>query len=140
MLAHQSPEPCLQRNAVQAPGYRLVHAAVERQPDLRGLGNQAKHCIQARVLDLRWLAPLPVDDLVRAASATGRLFIADETRRSGGVGEGIIAEVIDAGFTGPIARVSSRDSFVPLGDAAELVLLSEDDIVAGVIAMMGAPG
>ena len=37
---------------------------------------------------------------------------------------------MDAGFRGRIARVTSKDSFVPLGDAARLVLVAEDEIVA----------
>jgi 2-oxoisovalerate dehydrogenase E1 component len=84
--------------------------------------------IRPRVLDLRWLSPLPVEDLLREANATGRVLVADETRHSGGVGEGVIAALVENGFTGRIARVASRDSFVPLGDAANLVLLGEDDI------------
>ncbi|MFI6496173.1 thiamine pyrophosphate-dependent enzyme [Nonomuraea typhae] len=83
-----------------------------------------------RVLDLRWLAPLPVEDLLRAAELTGKVLIADETRRSGGVSEGILAELIDAGFTGDVARATSSDSFIPLGDAAAHVLLSEEEIEA----------
>ena len=52
----------------------------------------------------------------------------DETRHSGGVGEGVVTALVEAGFTGPIQRVASQDSFVPLGAAAEHVLLSEDEI------------
>lgn len=81
-----------------------------------------------RVLDLRWLSPLPVEDLLQAAELTGRVLIADETRRSGGVSESVVAELIDAGFTGRIARVTSSDSFIPLGDASRHVLLSEHEI------------
>ena len=33
-------------------------------------------------------APLPVDDVVREARATGRLLVVDETRRTGGVARG----------------------------------------------------
>ncbi len=84
--------------------------------------------IGCRVLDLRWLAPLPVADLLRAAELTGRVLIADETRRTGGVSESVMAALLDSGFTGPIARVTSRDSFVPLGPAAQTVLMSEADI------------
>lgn len=81
-----------------------------------------------RVLDLRWLAPLPVDDLLREATTTGRVLVVDETRRSGGVSEGILATLIDAGYQGALARVTSEDSFVPLGNAARQVLLSEETI------------
>jgi 2-oxoisovalerate dehydrogenase E1 component len=84
--------------------------------------------VRARVLDLRWLAPLPVDDLLREAGATGRVLVVDETRRTGGVSEGVIAALVDAGFEGKIARVASKDSFIPLGDASGLVLVSEGEI------------
>ncbi|HEX2400717.1 MAG TPA: thiamine pyrophosphate-dependent enzyme, partial [Mycobacterium sp.] len=50
--------------------------------------------VRARVVDLRWLAPLPVSDMIREASATGRVLIVDETRATGGVGEGVLAELL----------------------------------------------
>jgi 2-oxoisovalerate dehydrogenase E1 component len=89
------------------------------------------------VLDQRWLAPLPVDDLVREAGAVGRVLVVDETRRSGGVSEGVIAALVDRGFTGPLARVASVDSFIPLGAAAHHVLVSEDDIERAALAICG---
>ncbi|TDD88673.1 MFS transporter [Actinomadura darangshiensis] len=84
--------------------------------------------VRCRVLDLRWLAPLPVEDLLREARATGAVLVADETRRTGGVSEGVLTALADAGFQGRTARVASEDSFIPLGDAAYHVLLSEDAI------------
>ncbi|AYY15468.1 MFS transporter [Actinobacteria bacterium YIM 96077] len=86
--------------------------------------------VAARVVDLRWLAPLPVEDIVREAQASGRVVVADETRHSGGVGEGVVTALVEAGFSGPVTRVASYDSFVPLGRAAHHVLLGEDDIEA----------
>jgi 2-oxoisovalerate dehydrogenase E1 component len=91
---------------------------------LRAARALAADGVGCRLLDLRWLAPLPFEDLLRAAAATGKVLIADETRRTGGVSEGVITTLVDAGFTGRIARVASQDSFVPLGDAAATVLLS----------------
>ncbi|MEV2220916.1 thiamine pyrophosphate-dependent enzyme [Nocardia vinacea] len=84
--------------------------------------------IRARVLDLRWLSPLPLDDLLDHARATGRVLIADETRHTGGVSESLCTALIDAGFNGPITRVTSEDSFIPLGPAATTVLLDESRI------------
>ncbi|MDT4921098.1 MAG: 2-oxoisovalerate dehydrogenase component, partial [Pseudonocardiales bacterium] len=86
--------------------------------------------IGSRVLDLRWLAPLPRNDIRLAAARTGRVLVVDETRHSGGVGEGVLALLVEAGYRGKLARVASRDSFVPLGAAANLVLLGEDEIEA----------
>jgi 2-oxoisovalerate dehydrogenase E1 component len=86
--------------------------------------------IGARVFDLRWLAPLPAEQLLAEAERTGRVLVVDETRRSGGVSEGVITALLDGGFLGRIARVAAADSYVPLGDAANLVLVSEPEIEA----------
>ncbi|HEU5475073.1 MAG TPA: thiamine pyrophosphate-dependent enzyme [Actinophytocola sp.] len=85
--------------------------------------------IHARVVDLRWLAPLPVADILRHANATGRVLIVDETRRTGGVSESVITALVDAAFPGRIGRVTSEDTFVPLGPAAHHVLVSEPAIL-----------
>ena len=85
--------------------------------------------ISARVVDMRWLAPLPIDDIMDAAHATGRVLVVDETRRSGGVSEPVITALVDRGFRGPLARVASEDSFIPLGSSSRHVLLDEDEIV-----------
>ncbi|MEV0674455.1 thiamine pyrophosphate-dependent enzyme [Mycobacterium sp. NPDC050441] len=95
--------------------------------------------IATRVVDLRWLSPLPVEDILREADATGRVLIVDETRRTGGVGEGIVAELTDHGYSGRVQRVASADSFIPLGDAALQVLLSEDTIEAAAVKLVGGP-
>ncbi len=83
-----------------------------------------------RVVDLRWLAPMPIDDMAAEGSATGRVLVVDETRHGGGVGEAILAALSAGGFRGAVDRVAARDSFIPLGAAADLVLLDEDQIVA----------
>jgi 2-oxoisovalerate dehydrogenase E1 component len=90
----------------------------------------AKRGVSTRVVDLRWVAPLPVDDILKEASATGTVLVVDETRRCGGVAEGVLAVLVDGGFSGRMARVTSKDSFIPLGDAAKLMLLSEAEIEA----------
>jgi 2-oxoisovalerate dehydrogenase E1 component len=92
--------------------------------------------VDARVVDLRWLAPLPVQDIVREAAATGKVLIVDETRETGGVGEGVITALVTQGFRGSIDRVSSSDSFIPLGDAALHVLMSEDAIEAAAVKLV----
>ncbi|MEW2473582.1 thiamine pyrophosphate-dependent enzyme [Micromonospora gifhornensis] len=98
---------------------------------LRTASALADEGIGSRVVDLRWLAPLPVADLIREAAATGRVLVVDETRRSGGVGEGVIAALVDAGYVGAARRVAAVDCFVPLGPAARQVLISEEAITQG---------
>jgi 2-oxoisovalerate dehydrogenase E1 component len=95
---------------------------------LRTARRLAVRGVHSRVVDLRWLAPLPLEDVLREAAVTGRVLVVDETRRTGGVSEGVLAALVDAGFDGRMGRVAAKDSFVPLGDAAGLVLVSEEEI------------
>jgi 2-oxoisovalerate dehydrogenase E1 component len=103
---------------------------------LRAARNMERMDIGTRVVDLRWLAPLPVADMMREATATGRVLIVDETRATGGVGEGVLAALLAEGYTGRVDRVASLDSFIPLGDAALHVLLSEETIEAAAVALV----
>ncbi len=100
----------------------LMSLRVARRLAGRGVG--------VRVVDVRWLSPLPIDDLIRETHATRAVLVADETRASGGWSEGVVTALVDGGITTRIGRVTSKDSFIPLGDAAKLVLLSEDEIEA----------
>jgi 2-oxoisovalerate dehydrogenase E1 component len=103
---------------------------------LRVARRLAERGINARVLDLRWLAPLPVDDIVAHSNATGHVLVVDETRRTGGVSEGIVTALIDAGYRGELRRVASKDSFIPLGRAAGHVLVSEPEILRAALEMV----
>jgi 2-oxoisovalerate dehydrogenase E1 component len=90
--------------------------------------------IAARVLDLRWLNPLPIEALRHHAAECGRVVVVDECRQTGGgIADAVIAKLAEDGFPGPLRSVRSADSYIPLGDAANLVLLSEGQIVDAVI-------
>jgi 2-oxoisovalerate dehydrogenase E1 component len=95
--------------------------------------------IRARVLDLRWLAPLPIDAVREDLHATGRLLVVDECRATaGGVSQAILAElaVDDVCRAFPMRRIAGVDSYVPLAEAANLVLVQVDDIVAAARALV----
>jgi 2-oxoisovalerate dehydrogenase E1 component len=104
-------------------GVRMSLRAAARLAVEEGIGT--------RVVDLRWLAPLPIVDIIREAAATGRVLIVDETRRSGGVGEGVLSALVDSGYVGMARRVASIDSYIPLGPAARHVLISEESVLDG---------
>jgi 2-oxoisovalerate dehydrogenase E1 component len=120
------------------PDLTIVTFANGTYMSLRVARRLAGDGIDARVVDIRWLVPLPTADILREAEATGRVLIVDETRRSGGVSEGIVTALVDAGFDGVISRVTSQDSFIPLGEAANRVLLQEPEIEAAARALVGA--
>jgi 2-oxoisovalerate dehydrogenase E1 component len=105
---------------------------------LRVAARLAERGVGVRVVDLRWLNPLPTADLVREATATGRVLVVDETRRSGGVGEGVVAALVDAGYVGAVRRVFAADTFIPLGHAAAHVLVSEEMIEQAAASLLGA--
>ena len=67
--------------------------------------------------------------MLREADAAGRVLVVDETRhdRRGRRGRRH-RRWSSTGFGGPIRRVASADTFVPLGPAAAHVLLGEDEI------------
>jgi 2-oxoisovalerate dehydrogenase E1 component len=93
----------------------------------RALDDQGIH---STVLDLRWLSPLPMAEVTAVAAGFDRVLVVDETRASGGVGEGVVAGLVESGYPGALARVASADSYVPLGPASMHVLLTEDEVLA----------
>jgi 2-oxoisovalerate dehydrogenase E1 component len=106
---------------------------------LRIAGRLALDGVTSRVVDLRWLAPLPVDDVVREANVTGRVLVVDEARRSGGIADTLVAGLLAAGFVGRLSALASEDSYVPLGPAAEHVLVTEDAVEQAARMLIGQP-
>jgi len=106
---------------------------------LRTAKTMSERGASVRVVDLRWISPLPRTDILREASATGRVLVVDETRRSAGVSEGVVATLVDGGYQGTVQRVNSEDSFIPLGEAARTVLLEESSVVAAARALLVGP-
>jgi 2-oxoisovalerate dehydrogenase E1 component len=97
---------------------------------LRAARRLAEEGAEIRVVDLRWLNPLPVDAIVEHAIDCDAVLVADEARATGGgVAEAILSHLAESGYPKPMHSVRAVDSFVPLGPAADLVLLSEQQIV-----------
>jgi len=96
--------------------------------------------IGVRVVDVRWLQPLPIAAVVEQARMCGRMLVVDECRASSGIADTVVAEVVEAtGGTVRTARVTGADSYIPLGAAANLVLVQEDEIEAAARRLVGAP-
>jgi 2-oxoisovalerate dehydrogenase E1 component len=93
--------------------------------------------VHSTVLDLRWLSPLPMAEVAALASGFDRVLVVDETRASGGVGEGVVAGLVEGGYAGALARVASADSYVPLGPASTHVLLTDDEVLAAARRLTG---
>ena len=89
--------------------------------------------VSTRVLDVRWLNPLPLDHLLGEAKGAESVVVVDECRATaGGIADAVVAHLAEGGFTGRIRSVRAEDSYVPLGPAAHTVLVQEEDIVTAV--------
>ncbi len=83
-----------------------------------------------RVLDLRWLKPLDVEAVARHASECSTIVVFDEGRPDGGIGEGLVTALVEAGVADrPIRRLTGADCYIPLGDAANLILATEEELL-----------
>ncbi|HEY7463337.1 MAG TPA: thiamine pyrophosphate-dependent enzyme [Candidatus Limnocylindria bacterium] len=97
-----------------------------------------QHGVRARVMDLRWLNPLPTEALRQHAGHVPAVLVVDECRATGGgVADAIVADLAESGAAASLASVRAVDSFVPLGPATAAVLVSTRQIVDGALALVG---
>lgn len=88
----------------------MVHRALQAARQLAGEG------IEVEVLDLRTLAPMDTTTLLASVRKTGRLVVAHEAWKIGGLGAEVAATVAEQGFgylKAPIVRVGSPHIPVP---------------------------
>ena len=91
----------------------------------------AEQGIACRVIDLRWLAPLDEKGIVEQALACKHILIVDECRQTGSISEALVTLLHENAKhkSLSIARVTAKDSFIPLGSAAYHVLPAKQDII-----------
>ena len=101
---------------------------------------EREHGLKARVLDLRWLSPLPLAAVrTHARMCGGRVLVVDECRATGGgVADALVADLAEHGAASKLASVRAADSYVPLGPATAVVLVTEEQIVAAARAFVRA--
>ena len=92
--------------------------------------------VKARVIDMRWLSPLPEDALIGAVKGAKRILVVDETRRSGGVAEALMALFTERTSV-PHARLTAEDSFIATGPAYAATMPSADSIYDAAMALIG---
>lgn len=98
----------------------------------------AKLGIDAAVIDLRWLSPLPEDELIAAVRAAGETaLIVHEANLTGGVGAELACRLRDAGMA-RVARLATPDVRMPASPVLQAQLLpSAAKVVAQVKALLG---
>ncbi|MGI9614407.1 MAG: dehydrogenase E1 component subunit alpha/beta [Acidimicrobiales bacterium] len=102
-----------------------VFLSSQAQVDLEGRG------VGARVVDLRWLSPLPLDAVATAVAGCRRVVVVDECRESGSVSEAVVTGLAERGI-GSVTRVCAADSFIATGPGSAATLPSREEIVEAV--------
>ena len=99
--------------------------------------------ISVEVIDLRTLVPMDIGCVLDSVGRTGRLVVAQEAIKRGGVGSDVAAMVAEQAFESlraPIVRVAGLNSVIPFNLALEKATVPQvADIVAGVQAVVGRP-
>jgi pyruvate dehydrogenase E1 component beta subunit len=101
-------------------------------PCLEAAKKLAEEKIDCEVLDLRTLAPLDREGICASVRKTGRLVVAHEAVKTGGVAAEIAQTAIEGAFDflqAPIIRVTSKDLPIPTGKLQDLVFPSSEDVV-----------
>jgi 2-oxoisovalerate dehydrogenase E1 component len=94
------------------------------------------HDIEVKVVDIRWLSPLPIDEIIDVVLGSTHILIVDEGRRTGSLSETLLTLLFERLSKLPvIERLTGEDTFIPLGRAWEFVLPSQEKIVAQILKM-----
>jgi 2-oxoisovalerate dehydrogenase E1 component len=102
---------------------------------------QKEHKINVKIIDLRWLSPLPAEAILKEVAKAKAVLIVDEGRQSGSISEGLITLLVEqASSQLRIKRITGEDCFIPLGTAWQYLLPSRDSIVAAVLALHSVKG
>lgn len=99
-----------------------LHLSLQAQKKLAAEG------IAARVIDLHWLNPLPEAAMLAAISDAARVLVVDETRRTGGLAEALMA-LLSEQCDKPVARYTAQDSFIPTGPSYAATMPGVDGII-----------
>lgn len=102
----------------------------QAQADLAAQG------VQARVIDMRWLAPLAEEAIIDAIGDRPVLIV-DECRRTGGQAEALMALMVEHAIP-RFARLTAEDSFIATGPAYAATLPSREGIVAAALGLLRA--
>jgi acetoin:2,6-dichlorophenolindophenol oxidoreductase subunit beta len=115
------------------------HMAVKA---LQAAEELAAEGISVEVVDPRTLVPMDTETILASVRRTGRLVVAQEAVKRGGVGSDIAAMVAERAFDAlraPIVRVAGLNTTIPFNLALEKASVPQvADIVAGVRSVMRA--
>jgi 2-oxoisovalerate dehydrogenase E1 component len=85
--------------------------------------------IETRIIDIRWIAPLPIDSILDALKGAKKVLIVDECRETGSQSEAILSMLTEH-CSLPTARLAAEDSFIATGPAYAATMPSAESITS----------
>ncbi|WP_025727957.1 alpha-ketoacid dehydrogenase subunit beta [Atopobacter phocae] len=110
----------------------ITYGAMVRE-SLKAAEKLEKEGISVEVVDLRTVAPLDIETIVKSVEKTGRAVVVQEAQRQAGVGAMVMAEISERAILSleaPIGRVAAPDTVFPFGQAENDWLPNAKDIEA----------
>ncbi len=104
----------------------MVHVALD------AAGRLEEDGVDVEVLDLRTLAPLDREGVLKSVQKTNKVLLLHEATRTGGIGAELAAIISEEGFEyldGPVVRVTSIDTPVPYSPPLEQAFMPNVDKV-----------
>jgi len=132
-LPEEAPEPLpLGRAALRRTGsdLALISYGAYTHTCLQVAERLAEDGLEAAVLDLRSLVPLDRQAVLALARHTGKVLLAHEDTRTGGIGESLAAKIQEAAFEyldAPVRVVGALDTPVPYSPPLEDAFLPGEE-------------
>ncbi len=128
----------LGRADVKRPGKDVTIVTISQMvlKALRAAEILAADGIEAEVVDLRTLAPLDLETVLKSVRKTNRVVIAHEACRRGGFGGELAAQIQEEAFDfldAPIQRVGALDVPIPYSKPMEEFVIPDEARIVGVV-------
>ncbi len=94
--------------------------------------------VSVEVVDLRTIRPYDADTVLSSAAKAGRVVVANEAPKIGGLGSELSARISEECFSelrGPVVRVDGLDTPIPFSVPLEEVVLPDEAAVSAAIAI-----
>ncbi len=114
----------------------VVAIALMVHKTLQACDALAKEGLSVELIDLRTVAPLDAETILKSVAKTGRLLIVDESFGHGGIGAEIAAQLADRGFDdldAPIRRLNGAPTPTPYSPPLEAAVVPNATTIAQAI-------
>ena len=98
-----------------------------------------EHHKKVKVIDLRWIAPVDMDKVVKEIGSSKKVLVVEECRKTGSFSEYLVSALVEKMDSLPkIKVVAADDCFIPLGQASAAGLPKKEEILAAALQMFNS--